>query len=412
MILYFTDRSLNVIGKASTSLPKGHGIINDTKVEDIETMAVSLECDVLYEDSSQEVESYTTPGNYVLRKCEKDKDILFQIIEAEKDDDAGTWHIYCEDVGLDLLDEVALKTNNAKNLTVTQAVNNTIISSGYEIGINKVTDNTTKLCEFSEQTRSERLKEIAELFEVELDYRFTLSEDGHTVNHKYIDIYKKRGSNNGVFLRKGRDIDNITITKSIENLATSLYAYGDADDSRVPVTLDGYKYDDGDFVVAAQTFDDRDGDGKADTGYCLQSRKALEKWGRSVNGTKRHITKLYNLNTVSQKALFEGTLKELKSVCEIAVNYECSITNTEKEVALGDTVNVVDEKSKLFLSARVLRIETSEVDRTKVLTLGDYLIKQSGISEQTRQNITQIITTVIGNRVQEMTAEEVRRICT
>lgn len=172
MILYFTDRSLNVIGKASTSLPKGHGIINDIKVEDIETMAVSLECDVLYEDSSQEVESYTTPGNYVLRKCKKDKDILFQIIEAEKDDDAGTWHIYCEDVGLDLLDEVALKTNNAKNLTVTQAVNNTIIGSGYEIGINKVTDNTTKLCEFSEQTRSERLKEIAELFEVELDYPF------------------------------------------------------------------------------------------------------------------------------------------------------------------------------------------------------------------------------------------------
>ena len=75
-------------------------------------------------------------------------------------------------------------------------------------------------------------------------------------------------------------------------------------------------------------------------------------------------------------------------------------------------MNVVDEKSKLFLAARVLKIETSEVDRTKVLTLGDYLIKQSGISEQTRQNITQIITTVIGNRVQEMTAEEVRRICT
>ena len=204
MILYFTDRNLNVIGKASTSLPGGYGIINDSKVEDIETMAVSLECDVLYEDNSQEVENYTIPGNYVLRKCKKDKDILFQIIEAEKDDDAGTWHIYCEDAGLDLLNEVALKTNNAKNLTVTQAVNNTIVGSGYEIDINKVTDNTTKLCEFSEQTRSERLKEIAELFEVELDYRFTLSEDGHTVNHKYIDIYKKRGSNNGVFLRKGR----------------------------------------------------------------------------------------------------------------------------------------------------------------------------------------------------------------
>ena len=83
MILYFTDRSLNVIGKASTSLTVGYGIINDSKVEDIETMAVSLECDVLYEDSPQKVENYTTPGNYVLRKCKRDKDILFQIIEAE-----------------------------------------------------------------------------------------------------------------------------------------------------------------------------------------------------------------------------------------------------------------------------------------------------------------------------------------
>lgn len=103
---------------------------------------------------------------------------------------------------------------------------------------------------------------------------------------------------------------------------------------------------------------------------------------------------------------------KLKTMCDIAVNYECSITNTTQEVSLGDTVNVVDEKSKLFLSARVLKIETSEVDKTKTLTLGDYLIKQSGISEQTRQNITQIITTVIGSRVQEMTAEDVRRICT
>ena len=72
MILYFTDRNLNVIGKASTSLSGGYGIINDRKVEDIETMAVSLECDVRYEDSPQKVENYTTPGNYVLRKCKKD----------------------------------------------------------------------------------------------------------------------------------------------------------------------------------------------------------------------------------------------------------------------------------------------------------------------------------------------------
>ena len=49
-----------------------------------------------------------------------------------------------------------------------------------------------KLCEFSEQTRSERLKDIADLFAIEIDYRFDLSSDEKTVSHKYIDIYKKK----------------------------------------------------------------------------------------------------------------------------------------------------------------------------------------------------------------------------
>lgn len=40
---------------------------------------------------------------------------MFQIIDSEKDDDSMTWHIYCEDVGMELLNEVALKTEEAKS---------------------------------------------------------------------------------------------------------------------------------------------------------------------------------------------------------------------------------------------------------------------------------------------------------
>lgn len=69
-------------------------------------------------------------------------------------------------------------------------------------------------------------------------------------------------------------------------MATSLYAYGAADTSGVAITLEGYAYDDGDFVIAQQEFDDRNGDGIPDKGYCLQSRNALEKWGRCIDGTK------------------------------------------------------------------------------------------------------------------------------
>lgn len=411
MMLYFTDQALNIIGMASSGLPNGNHILNDKKVEDIETMAISFECDIASGDGIlQEVERLTEPGNYVLRKSLKDKDIIFQIIEAEKDDDNTMWHIYCEDIGMELLNEVALKTDEAQSCTARQAIINTIAGSGYEIGIDH-SDSTQKLCEFSEQTRSERLKDIATLFSLEIDHRFVLNEDSKSVTHKYIDIYTKRGENKNVTLRKNIDINSISVTKSIQNLATSLYVYGDADASGVAVTLEGYKYDDGNFVVALQEFDDRNGDGIPDKGYCLQSRKALEKWGRSVDGSRRHITKIYNLNTVDQNTLFEGALKELKSICNLAINYECEVSNTNKEVSLGDTVNIVDENAKLFLASRILKIEISEVDQTKKVTLGDYLIKSDGISDETKQNITQIITTVIGSRVQEMTAEDVKRIC-
>lgn len=410
-MLYFTDHALNIIGMASSGLPNGNHILNDKKVEDIETMAISFECDVVSGDESiQEVERLTEPGNYVLRKSSKDKDIIFQIVEAEKDDDNMMWHIYCEDIGMELLNEVALKTDEAQSCTARQAIINTIAGSGYEIGIDH-SDSTQKLCEFSEQTRSERLKDIATLFSLEIDHRFVLNEDSKSVTHKYIDIYIKRGENKNVTLRKNIDIDSISVTKSIQNLATSLYVYGGADASGVAVTLEGYKYDDGNFVVDLQEFDDRNGDGIPDKGYCLQSRDALEKWGRSVDGSKRHITKIYNLNTVDQNTLFEGAFKELKSICDLAINYECEVSNTNKDVSLGDTVNIVDENAKLFLSSRILKIEISEVDQTKKVTLGDYLIKSDGISDETKQNITQIITTVIGSRVQEMTAEDVKRIC-
>ena len=46
-------------------------------------------------------------------------------------------------------------------------------------------------------------------------------------------------------LRLGTDIDSIAVTKTIENLATSIYAYGADDAGGNPITLAGYSYDDG-----------------------------------------------------------------------------------------------------------------------------------------------------------------------
>ena len=79
-------------------------------------------------------------------------------------------------------------------------------------------------------------------------------------------------------------------------MATSLYAYGAADTSGVAITLEGYAYDDGDFVIAQQEFDDRNGDGIPDKGYCLQSRNALEKWGRWYRWDKKAYNEKYTIS--------------------------------------------------------------------------------------------------------------------
>lgn len=414
MILYFADKNLTIIGKASTDLPKGYEVKNDKKTEDIETQAVSFECEIPYGDTPVKCDNLTMPGNYILRQNSGNINELYQIIESEKDTDAGIIRIYGEDVGMELLNEVALSSPNETPMwTVTEAVQNTIVDTGFVIGINQLAGSTkTMACSFSEKTRSERIKEIAELFECEVDYRITLSADGHTVEHRYIDIYTKRGTDSGVMLRLGTDIDSVAVTKTIENLATSIYAYGANDAGGNPITLAGYSYDDGDFVVAAQTFDDRDGNGIPDTGYCIQSRSALEKWGRMVDGQKRHITKPYNVDTVDQATLFSESLKYLKSICDIAVNYECSITNLQKKVSLGDTVTVIDEEGQLFLTSRVLKLETSEADKTVTVTLGEYLIQSGGIAQSVRDSVVQMISSITSAQMTEMTADQVREICT
>lgn len=414
MILYFADKNLTIIGKASMDLPKGYEVKNDKKTEDIETQAASFECEIPYGDTPVECNGLTTPGNYILRQNSDDINELYQIIESEKDTDSKIIRIYGEDVGMELLNEVALSSPSETPMwTVTEAVQNTIVGTGFAIGINQLVESTaTMACSFSEQTRSERIKEIAELFECEIDYRIVLSADGHTVEHKYIDIYTKRGTDSGVTLRLGTDIDSIAVTRTIENLATSIYAYGANDAGGNPITLAGYSYDDGDFVVASQTFDDRDGDGTPDTGYCIQSRNALEKWGRMVDGQKRHITKTYHVDTVDQATLFNESLKYLKSICDIAVNYECSITNLQKKVSLGDTVTVIDEEGQLFLTSRVLKLETSEADKTVVATLGEYLIQSGGIAQSVRDSVAQMVSSMTSVQMTEMTAEQVREICT
>ena len=56
---------------------------------------------------------------------------------------------------------------------------------------------------------------------------------------------------------------------------------------------------------------------------------------------------------------------------------------------IGDRVNIVDDAGELYLSARILKLETSVVEDSYKATLGEYLIKDSGISQRVEDLATQ-----------------------
>ena len=376
MIIYFANRSMEIQGSASTGLPGGFTIVEDTKTEEVETGVAVFECRVKFDAENRlQLEAMCEAGNYLLRS-DGDLNEFYTIIEVEVDTKEQTVYLYAEDAGMDLLNEVCPAYEATDNHDVAWYIRRYTADSGFEIGINEVPDLVKKLKFASEQTVTERLAEIAEGFGgFEISYSFAIS--GMEVTHKYINIYQERGKDVADQLRLNQDINRITTKKSVANLATALACTGGTPKGKKdPITLQGYTYDDGDFYV----------DGKL-----LKSRQAVAQWSRyawevaDASDWQGHHIRQYTYDTTSQATLCSKAIKELKKLRQMEVNYEVEINNLPEGIRIGDRINIVDDGGALYLSARILKLETSICDQKQTATLGEYLLKGSGISAKVEE---------------------------
>ena len=376
MIIYFANRSMEIQGSASTSLPSGYTIVEDTKTEEIETGVAVFECRVKFNRENRlQLEAMCEAGNYLLRS-DGDENEFYTIIDVEVDTKEQTVYLYAEDAGMDLLNEVCPAYEAADNHDVAWYIKRYTADSGFEIGINEVPDLVKKLKFDAEQTVTERLTEIAEGFGgFEISYSFAIH--GMEVTHKYINIYQERGKDAADQLRLNQDIDRITTKKSVANLATALSCTGGTPKGKKdPITLQGYTYDDGDFYV----------DGKL-----LKSRQAVAQWSRyaweeaAASDWQGHHIRQYTYDTTSQATLCSKAIKELKQLRQMEVNYEVEINNLPEGIRIGDRINIIDDGGALYLSARILKLETSICDQKQTATLGEYLLKGSGISAKVEE---------------------------
>lgn len=373
MIIYFANRQMEIMGHASTSLMGGYTITDDIKSEDVETGISTFECKVAFEEETRlELQAMTEAGNYILRSHNGENE-FYTIIDTEIDTRDQDIHIYAEDAGLDLINEIVGEYTATEAHTAEWYVEKFSKDSGFVIGLNEIPETRTrKLSWEGESTATERLASVATQFGgFEISYSFDI--ENLIITNKYINIHEERGKDISEELRLNRDIGRIITKSTVANIATALKCTGGTPkDSTKAITLSGYEYDDGDFYVS---------------GTYLKSRNALEKWSRyqwehnKVSGYEGHIVKQFSYDTTSQKTLCSQAVAELKKCCDIEVNYDVTILDL-RDAKIGDRINIVDDAGELYLSSRILYLESSVTRQECFATLGEHKIKSSGINQQ------------------------------
>lgn len=375
MILYFADKNFKILGTASTSLSGGYVITDDTKKEEVETGIATLDCTVAYtDDTRSDIESWCRAGNYVLAYYGKDNtedvDIvnLFMITTTELSVLDHTVKFESEDSGLDLLNNLAKEYTGTEQMSAADYINKFLEKTGFRLRNNNVSKNPKKLEWTSTDTVTKRLADIAEKFEIELAYGFSVK--GLTVSDRWVDIADETGKDTKINLYINKEVNNITVKNTIENLATALYATGKDNLTLVGFTIP--EEDKGKYQI------DPDGN--------LVSLEALTKWARVDYSSKDSFSgnlyqKFESSDTASQADLYKLAKEKLDSISDIETNYEVDIADLPPGVGIGDRVNIVDDAGNTYISGRILELETSVTDGTKKATLGEYVIKDSGISE-------------------------------
>lgn len=370
MIVYFADRNQNVKGQASTGLPSGLIIVDDVKTEDVDTGVASFDLTISYEPKDRlALEQMTEAGNYVFRSSGTDAE-CYTIIDAETNSKAKERHLYCEDAGLDLLNVECGPFEAPSAQGIAWYVNQFAGSSGFTVGRNEIPSLTRTLYWDGEQTGTERIRSLARQFDdAEISYRFTI--ENMSITNRYIDIWKKRGVDINQELRLDRDINNIIVKRSVANLITAVFPQGNTlEGEDEPLDLIGAPaYDDGDIYLDRNT-------------GILYSRKGRAKWARPNGG---FILGRWTYDTESQTELKNRAVNYLKRFSDIEVNYEVDIVRGLENTHIGDRINIVDDAGEIYVSGRILKLETSVTGNYKNATLGEYLIKTSGIATQVLQ---------------------------
>lgn len=386
MDFYFTDRKFNLLGIASTSSDAPISIFNDQDILSISAASRTFEGTLIFSTKERDqVKSMANYGNYILYKDENGQSIFMTIMEIEHDPKVGEHFIRAEDAGMDLINGLVDAYSATKAMTFAEYFKLFAGDTGFEIGINEISNlSRTLKWESESQTILARLLSLATQFDnAELSFSFEIT--GTQVVKRFVDVHKKRGADKRITLYMDKDINNIVTKANIYDLCTAIVATGGTPEGKnEPINLKGYNYKDpnGRFVLNKTT-------------GVMQDMESVKIWSRLLsnnnpNPNAGHIQRVKTYETTDQKTLCDNVIRELEKASQPAINYETDIANLPDNVKIGDTIYLVDENEKLFLSARVLELTRCYSTNEHKATLGDYLIQDGGVSQSLKELADQL----------------------
>ena len=265
-----------------------------------------------------------------------------------------------------------------------------MFDTGYEIGINEISNLTRKLSWDSSMTIRAFIQSVATQFDnAELDYEVVLNSD-FTIKKRLVHIKKKIGEvRDDIELRYGDNVKTVKRTTSISEICTAVR----------PVSKD-----DNDKVVDISSLNDwQELDEKGNVKFfhkkgsnlifAPQANARFGNSGHNVTGGG-YIVHDFSYDKVSQSELFNRSHTYLKEHSVPAINYEVDGRTGAK---IGDTVKIVDNgyTPPLILSARVLE-QVGSFDNASVeqATLGNYKTLQSQISDDMQERLNEFPYTI------------------
>ena len=294
---------------------------------------------------------YVKAGNFIAFNDKYNRTRLYTIMTVEGDDELD---VHCEDIGLDLINEMANAWNFETDQTLDFYLNQVFGNSSWKVvyeasGLSTQTrhlkfDNNT-------DTKLSRLESIMSGFGFEGDFQITM--EYMSVKTMEFHVYKTLGNKTEYDISKIY-IDSINLislnrSESIDDLYTAVLPTGGQVAGKV-LDISSVEYDDGQFWTTK-------GDNK------LYDRLAAKKWSRFAGTSAQDKTKdpayiygHYSSNTTAVGTLFDEALTNLKEHHDVKLAYEAKLLDLDSD--LGDWIEIVDhaKQQDVYLKARIQEV--------------------------------------------------------